>query len=43
MRYVATVEGWPAEAAPLPPRPADVMPWDNSDSTFVAGTRAFAW
>jgi hypothetical protein len=43
MRYVATVDGWPAQAAPLPPRPADVMPWDNSDSTFVAGSRAFAW
>jgi hypothetical protein len=43
VRYSAAVERWPKGAAPLPPRPADVMAWDNSDSTFVAGTRAFTW
>jgi hypothetical protein len=43
VRYVAGFDRWPATAAPLPPRPADLMPWDDSDSTFVSGTRAFAW
>jgi hypothetical protein len=43
VRYSAGLERWPQGVAPLPPRPADVMAWDNSDSTFVAGTRAFTW
>ncbi|WP_296598944.1 M20/M25/M40 family metallo-hydrolase [Phenylobacterium sp.] len=43
VRYVAVFERWPTGVAPLPQRPADLMPWDNSDSTFVSGTRAFAW
>jgi hypothetical protein len=43
VRYSATIDGWPTGAAPLPPRPADVMPWDDSDSTFVTGRRALAW
>lgn len=43
VRYLATFERWPSGVAPLPPRPADLMPWDNSDSTFVSGTRAFSW
>ena len=43
VRYVATVERWPATAAPLPERSADIMPWDDSDSTHVTGTRAFTW
>jgi hypothetical protein len=43
VRYSAAVERWPPGVAPLPPRPADVMAWDNSDSTFVTGTRAFTW
>lgn len=43
VRYSAGFERWPAGVAPLPPRPADVIAWDTSDSTFVAGTRAFTW
>lgn len=43
VRYVAGFDRWPAGVAPLPPRPADLMAWDNSDSTFVSGTRAFSW
>ena len=43
VRYSAGIERWPASVAPLPPRPADVMAWDTSDSTFVTGTRAFTW
>jgi hypothetical protein len=43
VRYNAGFDRWPAGVAPLPARPSDVGPWDNSDSTSVAGTRAFAW
>ena len=43
VRYVAGFDRWPSGVAPLPQRPADLMPWDNSDSTFVSGTRAFTW
>ncbi|MBX3485717.1 M20/M25/M40 family metallo-hydrolase [Phenylobacterium sp.] len=41
--YVAGIDGWPGTATPLPARPADLMPWDDSDSTFLTGTRAFTW
>lgn len=43
VRYAATLEHWPAGAAPLPPRPAEVMPFHLSDSTVVTGTRRFSW
>jgi hypothetical protein len=43
VRYVATVERWPDGAVPLPARQADLMAWDDSDSTFVTGTRAYSW
>ncbi len=43
VRYVAGFDRWPAGAVPLPARPVDLMPWDDSDSTFVSGTRAFTW
>ncbi len=36
-RWAAVSDGWPADAAPLPPRPANAMPWQNSDSTAVIG------
>lgn len=42
VRYRVTTDRWPAAAA-LPARPADLMAWDDSDSTFVVGTRAFTW
>ncbi|MGH6966459.1 MAG: hypothetical protein ACREE0_18405, partial [Phenylobacterium sp.] len=41
--YAATLERWPAGVTPLPRRPADVMAFDTSDSTFVVGTRRFSW
>lgn len=43
VRSVTGFDRWPSGARPLPPRPADVMPWGNSDSTLVAATRAFTW
>ena len=43
VRYVAGIDHWPEGATPLPQRPADLMPWDDSDSTFLTGTRAYAW
>lgn len=43
VRYVAGFDRWPTGVASLPRRPADLMPWDSSDSTFVSGTRSFAW
>ena len=41
--YSVTEERWPAMAKPLPPRPADVMPFDVSDSTLLVGARSFSW
>ncbi|THD81094.1 MAG: M20/M25/M40 family metallo-hydrolase [Phenylobacterium sp.] len=41
--YSATVERWPAQAKPLPPRPKDVMAFDLSDSTVIEGSRSFSW
>ena len=32
VRFSALRDGWPADADPLPPRPANVMPWYNSDT-----------
>jgi peptidase M28-like protein len=43
VRYTTNLGRWPAAATPLPPRPADLMAWGESDSTFVTGTRAYAW
>jgi hypothetical protein len=43
VRYASITEAWPAEARPLPPRPAEIMPFDTSDSLMVAGTERFAW
>ncbi len=41
--YSATIEQWPAAAPPLPPRPKDVMAFDESDATVVEGSRTFSW
>jgi hypothetical protein len=41
--YVATLERWPAGAKPLPQRPANLMPFDDSDSTSLTGRRSFSW
>jgi hypothetical protein len=41
--YSAIVEQWPASVPPLPPRPAEVMPFGTSDSTVLEGARRFSW
>ncbi|MDB5442617.1 MAG: peptidase family [Phenylobacterium sp.] len=41
--YLAKLDRWPAGVAPLPKRPADVMAFGDSDSTYLTGTRRFAW
>jgi hypothetical protein len=41
--YVEKFARWPAGVPPLPKRPPNVMPFDESDSTFVTGTRGLAW
>lgn len=38
VRYAVFDDRWPAGARPLPPRPADVMPFDRSDSSVTIGT-----
>ncbi len=43
VRYAATIERWPAQAPPLPPRPDDLAPFMASDSTVVTGSRRFTW
>ena len=42
-KYSATLEQWPTGAPPLPPRSANVMPFDVSDSTVFEGVRHLAW
>jgi hypothetical protein len=41
--YAATLERWPVGVTPLPRRPASLMAFDTSDSTFVVGRRRFSW
>ncbi|MGZ5948091.1 MAG: hypothetical protein ACXWKV_16095, partial [Caulobacteraceae bacterium] len=43
VEYSATIEGWPAGAPPLPPRPKDVMAFDLSDATVLEGKQSFSW
>ena len=43
VRWTALADGWPADARPLPPRPADVMAQGSSDSTVVTGRTALSW
>jgi hypothetical protein len=42
-RWAVVSDGWPRDAKPLPPRPADAAPWDTSDSTVVVGTSRANW
>lgn len=37
-RWAAYSPGWPKSWKPLPPRPADAMPWSLSDSSVVLGS-----
>ncbi|MDP3490423.1 MAG: M20/M25/M40 family metallo-hydrolase [Phenylobacterium sp.] len=43
VRYGAVTPGWPAGATPLPPRPADLMAFDASDSSIVTGSKSLSW
>ncbi|WP_395671612.1 M20/M25/M40 family metallo-hydrolase [Phenylobacterium sp.] len=43
VRWTATLDRWPAEAAPLPRRPAHEAPFGFSDIGVVTGERRFAW
>jgi hypothetical protein len=43
VRYIVTQERWPAQAKPLPPRPANVVPFNVSESTLVTGSRRLTW
>lgn len=37
VEVAAGIDGWPQDAAPLPVRPANVVPWGTSDMTWVLG------
>lgn len=43
IRYGAVTPGWPSAATPLPPRPDDVMAFDQADSTLVKGALSLSW
>ncbi|HEY3696262.1 M20/M25/M40 family metallo-hydrolase [Phenylobacterium sp.] len=43
VRYAAQTPAWPPDARRLPPRPADVMAFDTSDSTIVTGAERLTW
>lgn len=43
LSYSASLDEWPADAAPLPPRPADLMAFGTSGATLVGGARRFTW
>ena len=39
----ATLAGWPSGVAPLPKRPANLMPFDVSDTAQVKSSARFTW
>ena len=41
--YATVIDQWPAEAKPLPARPADLMAFGTSGATIVGGARRFTW
>ncbi|CAN5317959.1 M28 family metallopeptidase [soil metagenome] len=43
LQYAAFSHGWPAGATPLPKRPANVMPFGDSDIGVVRGSKRFSW
>ncbi|MGZ3375344.1 MAG: M20/M25/M40 family metallo-hydrolase [Phenylobacterium sp.] len=43
LTYDATLERWPDNVPPLPKRPANLMPFDLSDSTRLEGSRTWSW
>ena len=42
-RYAQFTTGWPAQAKPWPPMPANVMAWDLAGSTVVTGAVRSGW
>lgn len=42
-RYAEVIDGWPSDARPLPPLPADDMPWMDSGSTVLLGSTRYRW
>lgn len=43
VQWAALRDGWPADARPLPRRPADVMPLSSSDATVITGEQTLSW
>ena len=43
VKYSTVIDQWPAEAKPLPARPADLMAIGTSGATIVGGARRFTW
>lgn len=43
VQWAALRDGWPADAKPLPARPADAMRMSSSDSTVVTGEQTLSW
>ncbi|MGZ8371320.1 MAG: hypothetical protein ACXWVH_09735, partial [Caulobacteraceae bacterium] len=43
LRFAVITDGWPSDARPLPARPADVMPWGQTDLTAVTGGQRATW
>ncbi|CAN7244713.1 M20/M25/M40 family metallo-hydrolase [Phenylobacterium sp. LjRoot164] len=43
VKYSTVIDQWPAEAKPLPARPADLMAFGTSGATIVGGARRFTW
>jgi hypothetical protein len=41
--YAYWLKGWPADARPLPPRPAKAMIWDRGGSTVATGRLRSTW
>ena len=41
--YNARMDSWPAGIPPLPARPANVMAFGDSDTTYLTGERRLAW
>jgi hypothetical protein len=43
VQYNARIGRWPAGLPPLPKRPANLMPFGDSDTSYLTGARSFTW